>query len=99
MRLMVEAFPIAIYVKQLEDGSRRIMEVIHAEQYDKVSETVKYNTLFQYRIEDNIKDSDGNIRVVGRHIRYLGISETMKQQFLDNGMPASSLRKLMKGGN
>lgn len=99
MRLMVEAFPIAIYVKQLEDGSRRIMEVIHAEQYDKVSETVKYNTLFQYRIEDNIKDPDGNIRVVGRHIRNLGISETMKQQFLDNGMPASSLRKLMKGGN
>ena len=31
MQIMVEAYPIIVFTKQLEDGSRKIMEIIEGE--------------------------------------------------------------------
>ena len=99
MRLMVEAYPIAVYVKQLEDGSRRIMQIIQAEQYDKQKEQVIYRTLFEYNVEDNVEDESGAVHVKGRFVQKESISEALKHQFLDNGMPSSKLQKLLRRGD
>ena len=33
MQIMVEAYPIVVFTKQLEDGSRKIMQIIEGEDY------------------------------------------------------------------
>ena len=33
MQIMVEAYPIIVFTKQLEDRSRKIMEIIEGEDY------------------------------------------------------------------
>ena len=51
MQIMVEAYPIVIYTKQLLDGSRKIMEIIEGEDY--VDGQLQYHTLYRYDVEDN----------------------------------------------
>ena len=95
MQIMVEAYPIVVFTKQLEDGSRKIMQLI-------------YRPLYQYDVSDNRTDEDGKITVIGKHRKLGGISETLKKRMLDNGIPAGKLapflpkkaapRKAAKGG-
>lgn len=51
LQIMVEAFPIVVYTKQLEDGSRKIMEIIEGENY--MNEQLVYRTLYRYEVEEN----------------------------------------------
>jgi pilus assembly protein CpaF len=51
MQIMVEAYPIVIFTKQLEDRSRRITEIIEGEDF--VDGQLKYRSLYRYRVEDN----------------------------------------------
>lgn len=91
MQIMVEAYPIVVFTKQLEDGSRKIMQIIEGEDYR--NGKLYYKTLYQYDVEDNQKAEDGSIRVIGKHRRLSGISETLKKRMLDNGIPVKKLSK------
>ena len=50
MQIMVEAYPVVIFTKQLEDGSRKIMQIIEGEDY--TDGKLQYRTLYQYNVED-----------------------------------------------
>ena len=106
MQIMVEAYPIVVFTKQLEDGSRKIMQIIEGEDYR--DGQLIYRPLYQYDVSDNRTDEDGKITVIGKHRKLGGISETLKKRMLDNGIPAGKLapflpkkaapRKAAKGG-
>lgn len=89
MQIMVEAYPVILFTKQLEDGSRRIMQVIEGEDY--MDGQLIYRTLFQYDITDNVTDSLGNATIIGSHKKLCGISESLTRRMLDNGIAASAL--------
>jgi len=89
MQIMVEAYPVILFTKQLEDGSRRILQIIEGEDY--IDGQLIYRTLFQYDIMDNVTDTFGNATIIGRHKKQSGISESLKRRMLDNGIAASAL--------
>lgn len=82
MKLMVEAFPIIVYQRQLEDHSRKITEIIEGEDYR--NGTVVYRTLFRYVVDENIVEDD-HTTVLGHFEEPSGISERLKDEFLQNG--------------
>ena len=84
MQIMVEAFPVVVYTKQLEDRSRRIMEIIEGEDF--VGGKLVYRSLYKYDIIDNTVDEDGEVKVIGRHKKVGNISEVLIKRFLDNGI-------------
>lgn len=67
MQIMVEAYPIVVYTKQLEDRSRKIMEIIEGEGYE--DGRLIYRSLYKYEVADNTIDENGEPHVVGRHRR------------------------------
>lgn len=86
MGLIVEAFPIIVFQKQLTDRSRKVMEIFEVESYDIDKRAINGRTLFRYAVSDNKVDSEGRvIETVGSHIRENGISESLKRKLLENG--------------
>ena len=49
---MVEAYPIIVFTKQLEDRSRKIMEIIEGEDYQ--DGRLIAHSLYKYEVEDNV---------------------------------------------
>nr|WP_302111030.1 CpaF/VirB11 family protein [uncultured Acetatifactor sp.] len=94
MQIMVEAYPVVVFTKQLEDRSRKIMEIIEGEDY--VDGKLLYRSLYKYHVEDNVTDSDGNARVVGHHQKAETISATLQKRLLDNGIPNRELEEFLK---
>ena len=90
MQIMVEAYPIVVFTKQLEDGSRKIMQIIEGEDY--CNGKLYYKPLYQYDVEDNRTSEDGKITVIGKHTKLGCISDTLKKRMLDNGIPANKLQ-------
>ncbi len=84
MKMMIEAFPIIVYQRQLEDGSRKITEIIEGEGYE--NGKVKYRTLFRYVVDDNINEN-GQTRVVGHFEQINTISNSLREELLQNGAP------------
>lgn len=93
MQIMVEAYPIVVFTKQLEDGSRKIMQIIEGEDYR--NGKLYYNPLYQFDVTDNQTGPDGKISVIGKHRRLGSISETLKKRMLDNGIPAGKIKPFL----
>lgn len=93
MQIMVEAYPIVIYTRQMEDGSRKIMEIIEGENF--LSGQLYFRTLYRYDVKDNRIASNGRHTVVGEHRRLNGISEALQRRMLDHGIPADMLRPFL----
>lgn len=89
MQIMVEAYPIIVFTKQLEDRSRKIMEIIEGEDYE--DGRLIYRSLYKYEVVDNTVDETGEVRVVGRHKKISSISDTLRKRFLDNGISFKEL--------
>ena len=94
MQIMVEAYPVVVFTKQLEDRSRKIMEIIEGEDY--IDGKLLYRSLYKYHVEDNVTDSDGNARVLGHHQKAGTISEALRKRFLDNGIPHRELEEFLR---
>ena len=94
MQIMVEAYPVVVFTKQLEDRSRKIMEIIEGQDF--VDGKLVYRTLYKYDVADNIADTDGEIRVVGKHQKLQNISDDLKKRFLDNGISHKELTQFVK---
>ena len=89
MQIMVEAYPIVVYTKQLEDRSRKIMEINEGEGYE--DGRLIYRSLYKYEVADNTIDENGEPHVVGRHRKGDDISGNLRKRFLDNGISFKEL--------
>jgi len=96
MQIMVEAYPVVIFTKQLEDRSRKIMEIIEGENYS--DGKLIYRVLYKYDVVDNKTDEAGNTQVIGRHKKVDNISDALKKRFLDNGISKKELNQFIKEG-
>lgn len=90
--LVTEAFPVVVFAKQLEDKSRKIMEIMECEILPTGER--RYNTLYHFKIEQN-QLVDGKYRIKGRHEAVNPISESLQKRFIDNGMPQEALAQLV----
>lgn len=93
MQIMVEAYPIIVFTKQLEDRSRKIMEIIEGEDYQ--DGRLIAHSLYKYEVEDNVTDDRGETRVVGHHKKIGLISDSLKKRLLDNGISNKELEEFM----
>lgn len=91
MQIMVEAYPVVVFTKQLEDRSRKIMEIIEGEDYQ--DGKLLYRSLYKYEVIDNITNGDGEAHVVGRHRKMSRISDALKKRLLDNGISNKELEE------
>lgn len=82
--LVTEAFPIVVFVKHLEDGSRKIMEITECEIIPETGER-KMHTLFKYDIEDTLF-VDGKKKIKGKFKKVDKISQSLEKRLLENGM-------------
>jgi pilus assembly protein CpaF len=95
MALVAEAFPIIVFAKQLEDKSRKIMQIMECEMTPDGGR--KYHSLYKYNINET--RFEGNRFIIdGRHTFERPMSESLAQKFLENGMPQNELERL-KGGS
>ena len=94
MQIMVEAYPIIVFTKQLEDRSRKIMEIIEGEDYR--DGRLIARSLYKYEVEDNVTDDRGETRVVGHHKKIGLISDSLKKRLLDNGISNKELEEFMQ---
>ena len=94
MQIMVEAYPIIVFTKQLEDRSRKIMEIIEGEDYQ--DGRLIAHSLYKYEVEDNVTDNRGETRVVGHHKKIGLISDSLKKRLLDNGISNKELEEFMQ---
>ena len=94
MQIMVEAYPIIVFTKQLEDRSRKIMEIIEGEDYQ--DGRLIAHSLYKYEVEDNVTDDRGETRVVGHHKKIGLISDSLKKRLLDNGISNKELDEFMQ---
>ena len=93
MDLVTEAFPVTVFAKQLEDKSRKIMEIMECETLPDGSR--QYNTLYRFRITEN-RLEDGKFHIDGVHEAVSPISESLQKRFVENGMPQQELDRLME---
>ena len=93
MQIMVEAYPVVVFTKQLEDRSRKIMEIIEGEDY--LDGKLMYRPLYKYEVVDNVTDEHGAAHVVGRHRKMGAMSETLKKRLLDNGISHKELQEFL----
>lgn len=91
IKLMVEAFPIIAYQRQLEDNSRKITEIIEGERYE--NGEIVYRTLFRYVVDNNYEQDGENI-VEGHFERVSPISENLAQELLQNGANLHDVSRL-----
>jgi pilus assembly protein CpaF len=96
MQIMVEAYPVIVFTKQLEDGSRKIMEIIEGEEF--TDGRLSYRTLYQYDVTDNTVDENDSVTVTGAHKKVGNISESLRKRFLDNGISNKELARFMYSG-
>ncbi len=87
---VTEAYSIIVFCKQLENGSRRMMEIM--ECVIEKDGTRVYRTLFQYIITEN-KFEEGKFIIEGEHKQVNPISQQLAKRFLENGMPVSEIKQ------
>lgn len=93
--LVTEAFPIVLFVKKLEDNSRRVMEITECEILE--DGTRRIHTLYRFNVTDN-GVIDGKIKIAGEFERVDSISASLQKRLLENGMPVNILKEIVKKG-
>lgn len=93
MQLMVEAFPIIVYMKKCDDGQRRIMEVMEGEAFTKES-GLKSRSIYRFCVDNNERKKD-EVIIHGEHRHINGISEQLQKILLDNGASKETIEKYL----
>lgn len=91
LRLVCEAFPIAIFMKQLEDGKRHLMEIAECKYLS--GDQYEIRPLWTYEVRDEYRNADGKTVINGGFVKKNIISDNLRQRLLDNGMPRQKLEK------
>jgi pilus assembly protein CpaF len=95
MGYVTEAYPIIAFCKQLENKSRRVMEIMECEILPDGSRN--FRPLFQYAITEN-RVENGKFIISGQHGVVQGISRSLQKRFLENGMPQDTLKQILAMG-
>jgi pilus assembly protein CpaF len=89
--LCTEAFPIVMFVKKLEDASRKIMEITECEILPDGERKIR--TLFRYNITEN-SIINGKVTIRGAFERVNPISVSLQKRLRENGMPPAELARI-----
>lgn len=90
-KLVTEAFPIVLFVKKLEDNSRRVMEITECEIMEDGARKIR--TLFRFHVTETLV-VDGKPKIKGEFQRVDTISDGLQKRLLENGMPIRLLEKI-----
>lgn len=90
--LVTEAFPIVVFTRQLEDKTRKIMEITECEIFPNGER--KIHTLYRFDIEDVI-EINGKKEVIGSFKKINNISAKLQKRLLENGMPKYMIEKML----
>ncbi|WP_044482080.1 CpaF/VirB11 family protein [Paenibacillus antibioticophila] len=93
--LVTEAFPLILFVKKLEDNSRRIMEITECRILTSGQREIV--PLYRYAVHA-MREVEGNMVVDGDYEKMQDISPELQKRLLENGMPVSRLAMLLEGG-
>lgn len=95
MAYVTEAYPLVVFCKQLENKARRVMEIMECEILP--DGTRNFRPLFQYHITEN-RMENGKFFITGHHEILQGISGSLQRRLLENGMPQSTLKRILAMG-
>lgn len=97
MRNTVQAFPVIIYVKRLQDNSRKIMDISECicSMGDNGKLEYKYQSLYKYEIENTIEDENGKFQIDGKFRKVNRISENLEETLINNGIPTNELKRFL----
>lgn len=90
--LVTEAFPLVVFIKRLEDKTRKVMEIKECIIHDNGERELQ--TLFRYNIESQFIQN-GKTKIVGSFEKVNNISIQMQKRLRENGIPLSELDKLL----
>lgn len=90
--LVTEAFPIVVFVKYLDDGTRKVMEVAECEISPQTGER-KIHTLFKFDIEDTLFIDDKK-KIKGSFKKVSSISKSLEKRLLENGMSQKLIKQV-----
>lgn len=97
MEIMVEAYPVVVFTKQLDDGSRKVMGILEGLEFR--NRQLKSQPLYRFETE-KMMDDHGNVqKVIGQHRRVGQISENLQRRMLENGISAEELAAFTKPKN
>ncbi|MBR2895055.1 MAG: CpaF family protein [Oscillospiraceae bacterium] len=89
----ISAWPVIVFVKQLKDKTRKIMEIFEATGHH--NGIVTGRTLYRYVVEDTLRDGRGNVtKVIGHHERVGCISPALFSHMRENGASADNICRL-----
>lgn len=91
MRMIMDAFPLVVFIKKLKDGTRRCMKIIEPTSYK--DGDLKYHTIYQFVIKGWEKDETGKVKVKGEHKRVGDLSDKLAMRMLENGAELSDIQK------
>ncbi|WP_141499726.1 ATPase, T2SS/T4P/T4SS family [Paenibacillus luteus] len=92
--LVTEAFPLILFVKKLEDNSRRIMEITECRiQPDGTRDIIP---LYRYAVHST-SEVAGNMVLEGEYEKVNDISPGLQKRLLENGLPLPRLLTLLGG--
>jgi pilus assembly protein CpaF len=91
IRLVCEAFPLAIFIKQLEDGKRHLMEI--AECVYRQDDRYDVIPLWAYEVREEKIDKNGKAIIKGEFVRKNKMSANLKTRLQENGMPRELIEK------
>ena len=95
MAYVTEAYPLVVFCKQLENKARRVMEIMECEILP--DGTRNFRPLFQYHITEN-RMENGKFIITGQHEIVQSISGSLQRRLLENGMPQSTLKRILAMG-
>lgn len=92
MNLVMEAFPIVIFMKKGEDKVRRIMEI--AITTTSQNGNIERVPLWEFITERNEIDENGEIKLIGDFVKKNNLPENVIRILRGNGAPENILQKL-----
>lgn len=93
--MAARAFPILVHMDILSDNMRHITEITEVIGYE--NGEIKFNDLYRYVIEDNIKHDDGTFEVAGAFHKIGTPTERLLQKLLRKGATKEEIKKFKEG--
>ena len=85
------AFPVIVYMSQLEDGSRKIMDISECiTNADGDISRREYHSLYEYIVKENVI-KDNKIHIIGSYQKGKDISTSLLKRMLRNGATLQDL--------
>lgn len=91
LQMLIDAFPIVVFLQQCDDKKRRVMEIRESYDYSE-RDGIKSRCIFRFDTE-SVSQSDGKYSIKGKHNRMEGISEYFQSRLRSKNAPAAAIAK------